>query len=83
MLHDVSIISYYMQFRRTVWIKHGDYVICEPIDEGDKVKAEIVSVLVKEDLIELHSLNVLPAHFVDTDAALSRMLVSPGPCFIV
>ena len=30
------------KFRKTIYTKKRDYVICEPIFEGDKVKYEIV-----------------------------------------
>ena len=33
------------KFRKNVWIKRGDFVMVQPIDEGDKVKAEIVHIL--------------------------------------
>lgn len=36
------------KFRKNVWVKRGDFVLVEPIDEGDKVKAEIVRVLTPE-----------------------------------
>jgi len=38
------------KFRKNVWIKRGDYCIVEPIQEGDKVKAEIVRILYKEQI---------------------------------
>lgn len=38
------------KFRKNVWIKRGDYVIVEPIDEGDKVKAEIIRILTPEHI---------------------------------
>ena len=33
------------KFRKNVWIKRGDYVLVQPIEEGDKVRAEIVQIL--------------------------------------
>ena len=38
------------KFRRTIFIKRGDYVVVEDIEEGDKVKAEIVHILFKENI---------------------------------
>ncbi|XP_074605078.1 putative RNA-binding protein EIF1AD [Brevipalpus obovatus] len=38
------------KFRRNVWIKRGNYVVVEPIEEGDKVKAEIVQILLKDQI---------------------------------
>lgn len=37
-----------VKFRKTIWTKRGDFVIVEPIEEGNKVKAEIVQVLNKD-----------------------------------
>jgi len=44
------LVSMPTKFRKSVWIKRGDYVIVEPIPEGDKVKAEIVRILYKEQI---------------------------------
>ena len=41
------LVSMPNKFRKNVWIKRGDYCIVEPIEEGDKVKAEIVRILYK------------------------------------
>lgn len=45
--HDTScqfLVSMPTKFRKNVWVKRGNFVIAEPIDEGDKVKAEIVRI---------------------------------------
>ena len=34
------LVSMPNKFRKNVWIRKGDYVIVDPIDEGNKVKAE-------------------------------------------
>jgi len=51
-LHEVSmpdgnrfLVSMPNKFRKNVWIKRGDFVIIEPIKEGNKVQGEIVYVL--------------------------------------
>ncbi|XP_071478668.1 probable RNA-binding protein EIF1AD [Diadema antillarum] len=44
-LGDKFLISMPTRFRKNVWIKRGDYVVADPIAEGDKVKAEIVAIL--------------------------------------
>lgn len=56
-LHDVEnsqgeafIVSMPVKFRKSVWTKRGDYVVVEPIEEGNKVKAEIVQILNKENI---------------------------------
>ncbi|KAL3875023.1 hypothetical protein ACJMK2_037964 [Sinanodonta woodiana] len=45
---DLFLASMPTKFRKIFWIKRGDYVVVEPIDEGYKVKAEIVSMLYKD-----------------------------------
>ena len=44
------LVSMPTKFRKNVWIKRGDFVVVEPIIEGDKVKAEIVQILYKEQI---------------------------------
>lgn len=39
------LISMPRKFRNSIWVKRGDFVIIEPIAEGDKVKGEIVKIL--------------------------------------
>ncbi|PNF17145.1 hypothetical protein B7P43_G09064, partial [Cryptotermes secundus] len=34
------LVSVPTKFRRNVWIKRGDFVLVEPLAEGDKVRAE-------------------------------------------
>lgn len=53
-LHEVTdpagsqyLVSMPVKFRRNIWIKRGDFVLVEPISEGDKVKAEIVKILTR------------------------------------
>lgn len=38
------------KFRHTVWVKRGQFVILQPIEEGDKVRAEILYVLDAENI---------------------------------
>lgn len=33
------------KFRKNIWVKRGDYVLIQPIEEGEKVKAEIFAIL--------------------------------------
>ena len=47
------LVSMPTKFRKNVWIKRGDYCIVEPIEEGDKVKAEIVRILYKVRIIKV------------------------------
>lgn len=46
------------KFRKNVWIKRGDYVITQPIEEGEKVKAEIVQILFPEQIRYIKSQNL-------------------------
>lgn len=47
---ETFLVSMPTKFRKNVWVKRGDYVIVEPIEEGDKVKAEIVRILTPEHI---------------------------------
>lgn len=44
-------------------MKRGDFVLVEPIDEGDKVKFEIVRVLTPEHVKEYTKANIWPKKF--------------------
>ena len=48
------------KFRKNVWIKRGDFCIVDPIQEGDKVKAEIVRILYKEQIRQIKLENLWP-----------------------
>ncbi|XP_038627570.1 probable RNA-binding protein EIF1AD [Tachyglossus aculeatus] len=41
------------KYRKNIWIKRGDYLIVDPIEEGEKVKAEISFVLCKDHIRSL------------------------------
>ena len=51
------------KFRKNVWIKRGDFVIVTPIEEGDKVKAEITTILYKHQIKHIKSENLWPTGF--------------------
>eukprot|EP00038_Savillea_parva_P010409 m.190056 g.190056 ORF g.190056 m.190056 type:complete len:194 (-) comp17937_c0_seq1:241-822(-) len=53
------------RFRKNIWIKRNDFLIVWPIDEGDKVKAEIVHVLMKEHVRHLRNRGLWPHEFDD------------------
>lgn len=59
------LVSMPVKFRKNVWIKRGDYVVVEPIAEGDKVKAEIVQILYKEQIKYIKDQGQWPAEFFD------------------
>lgn len=48
--NETFLVSMPAKFRRNVWVKRNDYVVIEPIAEGDKVRGEIVRVLTKKDM---------------------------------
>lgn len=48
--NETFLVSMPAKFRRNVWVKRNDYVVIEPIAEGDKVRGEIVHVLTKDDM---------------------------------
>lgn len=57
------------KFRRSVWVRRGDVVVIEWIPEGDKVKAEIVSVILRKMVRVLRMSGELewPPEFDHTD----------------
>lgn len=57
------LVSMPTKFRRNVWIKRGDFVLVEPIEEGDKVKAEIVRILTPEHVKVFNEEQVWPKKF--------------------
>lgn len=59
------LVSMPMKFRKNVWIKRGDFVVVETINEGDKVKAEIVKILTSEHKKEYTKHHVWPKRFTN------------------
>lgn len=53
------------KFRKNIWVKRGDYILVEPILEGDKVKAEIVKIMNKDSIKFYKENNVWPKEFDD------------------
>ena len=51
------------KFRKNVWIKRGNFLLVEPIQEGDKVKAEIVRILTNEHQKEFIKEGIWPKAF--------------------
>ncbi|KAH8409322.1 hypothetical protein KR222_000226, partial [Zaprionus bogoriensis] len=60
---DVVAVSMPNKFRKNVWVKRGDYILVEPIEEGDKVKAEICKILTPEHIKEYTKAGVWPERF--------------------
>uniref|UniRef100_U5EJ62 Probable RNA-binding protein EIF1AD n=1 Tax=Corethrella appendiculata TaxID=1370023 RepID=U5EJ62_9DIPT len=57
------LVSMPVKFRKNVWIKRGDFVLVEPIAEGDKVKAEICRILTQEHVKIYEKEGVWPKKF--------------------
>ncbi|XP_053616077.1 probable RNA-binding protein EIF1AD [Plodia interpunctella] len=69
-LHEVTtpsgeeyLVSMPTKFRKNIWVKRGDYILVEPILEGDKVKAEIVKIMNKDSIKYYKENNVWPKEF--------------------
>lgn len=67
----VFLVSMPTKFRRNVWVKRGDYVLVEPIPEGDKVKAEIIRILTNKHIKYFKEENVWPEEFTVEDKSKS------------
>ena len=48
------------KFRKTIWLKRRDFILCEPILEGDKVKYEIVKILQPDHIKSLSKQGLFP-----------------------
>ncbi|KAI9586265.1 probable RNA-binding protein EIF1AD [Glossina fuscipes] len=55
------------KFRKSVWVKRGDFILVEPIEEGDKVKAEICKILTAEHIKEYIKAGIWPECFKKDD----------------
>ena len=52
---ETFLVSMPTKFRKNVWIKRGDFVLIQPIEEGEKVKAEILAILYGEQIKYIQS----------------------------
>lgn len=78
-LHDVKdatgaryLASMPPKFRRTVWVRRGQFVLLQPIEEGEKVKAEITHVLDTDNVLYIRERGAWPEAFEADAKALSR-----------
>eukprot|EP00099_Drosophila_melanogaster_P007350 NP_001260011.1 uncharacterized protein Dmel_CG31957, isoform B [Drosophila melanogaster] len=68
-LHEVEtvdetfLVSMPNKFRKSMWVKRGDFLLVEPIEEGDKVKAEICKILTPEHIKEYTKAAIWPDKF--------------------
>ncbi|XP_075982241.1 putative RNA-binding protein EIF1AD [Anticarsia gemmatalis] len=72
-LHEITtptgeeyLVSMPTKFRKNIWVKRGDYILVEPIAEGDKVKAEIVKIMNKDSIKYYKENNLWPKEFEDS-----------------
>nr|XP_048712288.1 probable RNA-binding protein EIF1AD isoform X1 [Caretta caretta]XP_048712289.1 probable RNA-binding protein EIF1AD isoform X1 [Caretta caretta] len=72
-LHEVEtaegtrfLVSMPTKFRKNIWIKRGNFLLVDPIEEGEKVKAEINFVLYKDHVQYLKKEGLWPEAFSDT-----------------
>ena len=80
-LHEVTdpsgqsfLVSMPTKFRKNVWIKRGDFVVVTPIEEGDKVKAEICTILYKDQIRFIKSENQWPEGFSNQEDTVKDSL---------
>nr|CAG4642952.1 EOG090X0KPP [Evadne anonyx] len=64
---DKYLVSMPTKFRKNVWIKRGDFVLTKPIEEGEKVKAEIISILYSNQIKYIQSQGKWPQGFCDSN----------------
>ncbi|KAJ8729042.1 hypothetical protein PYW07_006738 [Mythimna separata] len=71
-LHEITtptgeeyLVSMPTKFRKNIWVKRGDYILVEPIPEGDKVKGEIVKIMNKDSIKHYKENNLWPKEFED------------------
>ncbi|KAL0973891.1 hypothetical protein UPYG_G00212480 [Umbra pygmaea] len=62
---EIFLVSMPPKFRKNLWIKRGDYVIVDPIAEGEKVRAEICFILYRDHIKHLQKLKLWPEGFID------------------
>lgn len=60
---EMFLVSMPTKFRKNLWIKRGDYVIVDPIEEGEKVKAEISFILYRDNIQHLQKQQLWPEGF--------------------
>ncbi|PFX17448.1 probable RNA-binding protein EIF1AD [Stylophora pistillata] len=89
-LHEVEtsdgkkfLVSMPSKFRKSVWIKRGDFVIVDPIEEGNKVCAEMVHILYGKQIKYLKNEGLWPLAFADkasTDEKADDKQINSNVC---
>jgi len=72
------LVSMPTKFRKNVWIKRGDFVIVTNIEEGDKVKAEISTILYKDQIKFIKAEGCWPQGFL-AEEQLSQLQLKDNP----
>lgn len=79
-LHEVEtaqgqrfLVSMPSKYRKNIWIKRGDFLIVDPIEEGEKVKAEISFVLCKNHVRSLQKEGHWPEAFSEVAEKQNNM----------
>lgn len=79
-LHEVEtaegqrfLVSMPSKYRKNIWIKRGDFLIVDPIEEGEKVKAEISFVLCKNHVCSLQKEGHWPEAFSEVAEKQNNM----------
>ncbi|KAE8752465.1 hypothetical protein FOCC_FOCC000588 [Frankliniella occidentalis] len=60
---EVYLVSMPSRFRKSVWVKRGDFILVEPIEEGDKVRAEMVRPITSDYIRFLRENSKWPSAF--------------------
>jgi len=75
-LHEVEnaagnryLVSMPTKFRKNIWVKRGDFVVTEPIAEGNKVQAEIIYILLAKQIKYLKTEKLWPKEFSTTTSS--------------
>ncbi|GMT10597.1 hypothetical protein PFISCL1PPCAC_1894, partial [Pristionchus fissidentatus] len=66
------LVSMPSKFRKSVWIRKGQFVVVRGIEEGDKVRAEIEHVLDAENVLYIREQNKWPESFEAEAKLLTR-----------
>ncbi|XP_032410127.1 putative RNA-binding protein EIF1AD [Xiphophorus hellerii] len=69
---ETFLVSMPTKFRKNIWIKRGDYVIVDPIEEGEKVKAEISFILYKDHIQYLQKQQLWPEGFMEEPSSQGK-----------
>uniref|UniRef100_A0A183F5C0 Probable RNA-binding protein EIF1AD n=1 Tax=Heligmosomoides polygyrus TaxID=6339 RepID=A0A183F5C0_HELPZ len=69
---ELYVASMPSKFRKAIWIRRGQFVVLRPIEEGDKVKAEIEHVLDEDNILYIRSVNKWPERFEEQARLMTR-----------